>query len=98
MWLILALGCRSPELEGFLDQRAAAVCGRHVRCGTLGAAGYADEDECLTTLAAADGALGDAGALDCPGFDDDAAAACIAAWDVGCAEVPDLSVCDAVCE
>lgn len=99
MWVaLLLLGCRPPEVEAFLDDRAAAICARHARCETLAAAGYADEETCLTTIAQADGALADAGTLGCDGFDAAAAEACLAAWDVDCAEVPDLSVCEKVCE
>jgi hypothetical protein len=98
MWLILLSACRSPEVVAFLDDRAVAICGRHVTCGTLADAGYADEAACLDAVDATTGALADDGALACEAFSDADAGACLAALtDTPCDVAPDLTVCDAVC-
>ncbi len=97
MWLTLLLGCTSPEVSAFLDDRDAALCGRHARCETLADAGYESEDDCLAALSVSRGALADEGALACDSFDEAAVPACLAAWDAPCDEPPDLAPCDAVC-
>jgi hypothetical protein len=97
MWLILLAGCRNAELSAFLDDRAAAICERHERCGTLEDAGFADIKACELALASADRTLASHGQLGCPGFDASAADTCLAAWDADCETPPDLAVCEAVC-
>lgn len=98
MWLIaFAVGCVGPEVAGFLDERALAICARHGRCETLADAGYATEGDCVAAIVASDAARADAGELACPAFDESAVAACLSAWDAACDAPPDLTPCDAVC-
>lgn len=97
MWLVALLGCLAPEVSAFLDDRAAAICARHARCDTLADAGYADEADCVATIATSDGAAHDEGALACDPFHEDAVPACLAAWDTPCDVPPDLTPCDEVC-
>ncbi|MFZ5479375.1 MAG: hypothetical protein ACOZNI_21605 [Myxococcota bacterium] len=92
LWLIVA--CADP-VDAFVVARAEAVCARHDRCGTLAAAGFTDEADCLAALL---GAARTAKRAPCRGYADAAADACLAAWDeTACEDVPELSVCDDVC-
>lgn len=86
-------------MAAFLDARAEAMCARHARCDTLEVAGFADERACVDALLGAAERARGAGQDDCPGYDAAAADACLATWaDTPCEEVPDLRVCDAVCQ
>lgn len=98
MWLILLAACGGPAAD-FRDARAAAICGWHARCDTLAVAGFETRDACEEAYLDAADALRRDGQADCPGFDDAAAAACLAVWEeAACGEILDLSACDGVCD
>lgn len=95
---LLAALAACDGVGDFLQARAEAVCARHARCGTLDAAGFADEAACLEALEAANRRASLAGQADCDRYDADAADSCLAAWaDTPCDEPVDLAACDAVC-
>jgi hypothetical protein len=91
LWLIVA--CAGAQVDDFVDARIAAACARHERCGTLEAAGFDDEETCEAALRHA----ADEEGTSCPSFDAGAEDDCLAAWDVGCEDTPDLATCEQVC-
>ena len=98
MWLMFGLGCNSPELSGFLEDRTIALCARHQRCDTLFDAGFADEAACVDALNAATDALASEGRLSCKNYNAEAASGCLAAVDdSACGTVIDLTDCEVVC-
>lgn len=96
----LALGilaCAADPVEQFNEDRIEAICAWHERCGSLEVSGFEDIGDCRSGLAAA--ARSERSNMNCDGFDEEAADACVAAWGAGDCEVPpDLSGCEGVCE
>ena len=99
LFFLSLAGCTAAEVRAFAQERAEAVCAWHTRCETLDDAGFTDEAECNSRLSDSVDALDRNGELGCDGFDPTAADACVAVWrDAACDTVPDVSVCDTVCE
>ena len=91
-------GCLPVDVQDFVDARTSAICARYARCGALGDNAYADTEACELAVGETANARALNGADECPGFDEDAAAACLIAFDdTACDAAPDLSSCDAVC-
>lgn len=96
--LLILLGCASPDGSAFAGDRAEAICAWHARCGTLEAAGFTDEADCVDALNAAAAQMGRDNRLGCDGYDPEAAEACLAVWEQAeCGAPLDLGPCEAVC-